>query len=871
MNRTKVLAVIVVAIIIIAAVGFYLTTRPVQLSVLVASSTSVGTTGSPITFTVILSPSSTSIVSVVWNFGDGANQTANGATITHTYANSGRYLVFAQVTASYQGFLFSTTVMGSNGLALFPLPVEPNVPRDQASEVSVPTINFPWATNPTAPVFAVGDVVNPVGGFLELPSNSNWAIQGYAWDFGNGNKQTAAASSETGLPAENVTSSYSSPGLYPLSLALTTASNGETFSVTTVRTIAVQSSSLAFALLSTTSGVTNPGLITSAEVVAGGPTTFDPQIVADAVSQEVIANIFQTLVWYNGSSTDSFIPYLAAALPTIQNGGIGPDFRTYTFQIRDNQYFSNGDPVTAYDVWFSIARGMAFAGGPTNDWITSQFLVPGVQNGTATVYANNTWKAAMESVTYDNASNTVTFHLNAPTPPALLFEAVADIIGGGAVLDAKYAISVGSDFNEANWSSFETQANSGSYNTMMQWSPVGSGPYMIKSYTPGQSLEFVPNPYYNGVPGIPKPNAIVVIDWVKTPDTALLMLQDGQADIVGGYIGLPPSDFPAVQKLQSQGLVNIYSFPTLADYWFAFNIKINKDLEATQLGSQFNEPSNYFADLPTRFAWINSFDYQGYLDNILGNKKYGATFGIGYKGTIPPGIPYYVPPDQLGGLPTQNLDAARGNFSLSAWHDRKITLPIALLVGDSVTLAAAEEWASMLSQISGGNITATPVQLQHPLQLGDIVPDMNPQGVYFQSWELDYPYPSDPLAGDLQQGGFFTGGNDWTVSNFASLPPPNPHGLVQVNGSLYTQAQVYAWLNGNITLGNGSVDPAVIQKAYKTVEQLEIAMGLYAYVVIPNQIFYFRSWLHGYQYNENPIQPAGGGGLLYFWLAKPAS
>jgi len=864
MNRTKVLAAAVIVIIIVAAVGVYLTTRPVQLSVLVASSTSVGTAGSPITFTVIPNPSSASVSSVVWNFGDGANQTVNGVSVTHTFVNGGRYLILAQVTATYQSFLISNTVTSSNNEALFSLTVEPSLTQNQAQEASVPTVNFPSATNPTAPVFNVGDVVHPVGGFLESPANSNWTISEYVWDFGNGNTQSATASNDTGLPSENVTSSYSSPGLYPISLSLTTTSSGETFSVTTVRTIAVQSSSIPFALLSTASGVTNPGVITSAEVVAGGPTTFDPQIVADAVSQEIIANIFQTLVWYNGSSTDSFIPYLAATLPTIQNGGISPDFRTYTFQIRANQYFSNGDPVTAYDVWFSIARGMAFAGGPTNDWITSQFLIPGVQNGTATVYQNNTWNVATQSVTYDNASNTVTFHLNAPTPPALLFEAVADIIGGGAVLDAKYAISVGSSFNEANWSNFENQANSGSYNTQMQWNPVGSGPYMIKSYTPGQSLEFVPNPYYNGVPGIPKPNATVVIDWVKTPDTALLMLQDGQADIVGGYIGLPPSDFPAVQKLQSQGLVNIYSFPTLADYWFAFNIKIDKDLEASQLGSQFNEPSNYFADLPTRFAWINSFDYQGYLDNILGNKKYGATFGIPYKGTIPPGIPYYVPPDQLGGLPTMNLNAARGNFSLSAWHDMKITIPIALLVGDSVTLAASEEWASTLSQISGGNITAIPVQLQHPTQLGDIAPDMNPQGVYYQSWELDYPYPSDPLAGDLQQGGFFTGGNDWTVSNFASLPPPNPHGLVQVNGSLYTQAQVYAWLNGNITLGNGSVDPAVIQKAYKTVELLEVAMGLYAYVMIPNQIFYFRSWLQGYQYNENPIQPAGGGGLLYF-------
>jgi len=871
MNRSKVLAAAVILIVIIAAAAAYLTTRPVQLSVSVASSTSVGTTASPITFTVILTPSSASVVSVLWNFGDGTNQTGDNATISHTYENGGRYLIYAQVTASYQSLLVSSTLMGSNSAALFPLVVESNVPETQAADVSIPTVNFPSATNPTAPIFSVGDILHPVGGFLESPSNSNFTIQSYAWDFGNGNKQTVAASNETGNPLQNVTASYSSPGVYPVALTLTTVSGSISFSVTTVRTVAVQSSSIPFALLPTTSGVTNPGVITSAEVVAGGPTTFDPQIVADAVSQEIIANIFQTLVWYNGSSTNSFIPYLATTLPTVQNGGISPDFRTYTFQIRNNQYFSNGDPVTAYDVWFSIARGMAFAGGPTNDWITSQFLIPGVQNGTATVYQNNTWNVATQSVTYDNASNTVAFHLNAPTPPALLFEGVADIIGGGAVLDAKYAVSVGSSFNQANWNSFENQANSGAYNTMMQWNPVGSGPYMIKSYTPGQSLEFVPNPYYTGVPGIPKPTSVVVIDWVKTPDTALLMLQDGQADIVGGYIGLPPSDFPAVQKLQSQGIVNIYSFPTLADYWYGFNIKIDKDLEATQLGSQFNEPSNYFADLPTRFTWINSFDYQGYLDNILGNKKYGATFGTPYKGTIPPGIPYYVPPDQLGGLPTMNLAAAKGNFSLSAWHDMKITIPIALLVGDSVTLAASEEWASTLSQISGGNITAVPVQLQHPIQLGDIAPNMNPQGVYYQSWELDYPYPSDPISGDLQEGGFFSGGNDWTLANFASLPPPNSHGLVSVNGSLYTQAQVWRWMQGNITLGNGSVDPVVIQRAYKTLELLEVAMGLYAYVMVPNQIFYFRSWIQGYQNNENPIQPAGGGGLLYFWLTKPTS
>src|SRR5208337_2502288 len=172
------------------------------------------------------------------------------------------------------------------------------------------------------------------------------------------------------------------------------------------------------------------------------------------------------------------MPVLAAALPSQANGGISPDYRTYTFQIRNDQYFSNGDPVTAYDVWFTIARSMAFTGGTpgTPGWTQAQFLIPGVQNGTATVYTNNTWTAATQSVTYDNGTNTVTFHFNRPMPPTLVFQ-VLFVTAGAGIVDARYAWSVGAGFNEANWDSYQNQANAGSYNTKMQWSPVGSGPY----------------------------------------------------------------------------------------------------------------------------------------------------------------------------------------------------------------------------------------------------------------------------------------------------------------------------------------------------------------------------------------------------------
>jgi ABC-type transport system substrate-binding protein len=865
MNRTTILAVSVLVIIVVASVSVYLSTRPIALSVSVATSTSVGTAGSPITFTVLLSPSSASVSSVVWNFGDGSNQTVSGASTTHTYTNGGHYLILAQVTATSQSIILPSSALGSNSLALFPLIVQPSLTSDQAPEASIPTISFSPATNPTAPVFNTGDVVHPVGGFLEPPANSNWTIQEYVWDFGNGNKQSVSASNDTGLPSENVTAAYSNPGLYPLSIILTTGSNGATFSVTTVRTIAVQSSTLPFALLTTSSGVQNPGVITSVEVTPGGPYSWDPQVEYEPIGHEELWDIFQTLTQFNGSSTDSFIPYLAAALPTIDNGGISPDYTTYTFQIRSDQYFSNGDPVTAYDVWFTFARCIAFTGGSpgTPDWIQAQFLVPGVQNGTGSMYTNNTWAVATSAVTYDNTTNTVTFHFNRPVPPTIAFQILGDSEGAG-IVDASYAWSVGAGFNEATFESYKNQATSGSYITQMQWSPIGSGPFMIQSYTPGQSVLLAPNPHYGGVPGIPKQTTSVVVNWVKTPDTGLLMLQDGQAD---SAFGLPTSDFPAVQKLQSQGLVNIYNFPTFSLNFYVFNIKINKNLEASQFGAGFNEPSNYFADLPTRLAWIDAYDYVGYLNNILGNAKYGTTFGSGFQGIIPAGMIYAPPPDQLGGLPAQNLDAARGNYSISAWANRKITIPIVVLVGDPVDLAAAEEWAGILAQISNGNIQVKVVQLTWSPIIANTVQDQNGMGVAFGAWSPDYADPADYVNAMYLEGGYYSSGSNWLVSYFASLPPSTPHDVVHLDGATYTQAQVYSWMNGNITLGDTSVDPAVRQSAYEVSEKLAVAMGLYVYVYQANQLWYFRTWLKGYEMQENPMI-GGGPELVFYWLSK---
>ena len=200
-----------------------------------------------------------------------------------------------------------------------------------------------------------------------------------------------------------------------------------TYRTSVEQTVAVGSATQAYAVFLYAGIVPNPSVINVAHNARGGPFSFDPQVDYEVHRPEVVANIFSTLLIYNGSSTTEFIPMAATKVPSMANGGISPDYTTYTFQIRTGLKFSNGEPLTAYDVWYSMIREIIlfiypYAGTP--GWILTQYLVPqSMWTGNATNTAQ--FNAIMNAVTYSNSSNTVTFKLLNPTPPQLFFTAIA--------------------------------------------------------------------------------------------------------------------------------------------------------------------------------------------------------------------------------------------------------------------------------------------------------------------------------------------------------------------------------------------------------------------------------------------------------------
>lgn len=143
---------------------------------------------------------------------------------------------------------------------------------------------------------------------------------------------------------------------------------------------------------------------------------------------------------------------------------ISPDGKTYTFHIRENAKFSDGKPVTADDVIFSLKR----AAGEKSGW--ARFFKP--------------------ITGFDKVDDrTVKLSLDAPFTPMLnnlaLFSA--------SILPAAQLQQKGDRFFEA---------------------PVGSGPFSLKAWQKGQrvSLEKNPNYWQQGKPAVQQASLEIIGD-----------------------------------------------------------------------------------------------------------------------------------------------------------------------------------------------------------------------------------------------------------------------------------------------------------------------------------------------------------------------
>ncbi|HDR6956963.1 MULTISPECIES: ABC transporter substrate-binding protein [Bacillus cereus group] len=291
---------------------------------------------------------------------------------------------------------------------------------------------------------------------------------------------------------------------------------------------------------------------------------FLPYFQQNGWDGNVTSVIFASLV-----STDKQgkpIPELA------EKWDVSSDQLTYTFHLRKDLKFSDGSPLTADDVAFTLTllHDKAYEG----EVDISQYAVKGgkeYKEGKATsiegiqVVDPQTIKITTEKV-----------------------NSQAIFVLGGTVLSKAY---YGKDYK---------QNTSLDYLKDLYGKPLAAGPYKFEKYIPGQEVRFVANEnYYAGKPKIQN-----FIYKITSSDTKLQLFQTGEVD----HTGLGTGDEVLEQAKALE---------------FA-NIQIETAPSFSYIYMNNNKP--YLKDKKVRQALIYGLDRKKYVDTAL--KGYGTVANV---------------------------------------------------------------------------------------------------------------------------------------------------------------------------------------------------------------------------------------------------
>ena len=236
--------------------------------------------------------------------------------------------------------------------------------------------------------------------------------------------------------------------------------------------------------------------------------TLDPAMIDTEAEAAIAQNMFDGLLKFDSNLTLS--ADIASALPTVSADGA-----TYTFKLRQDVIFSNGDRVTSKDVLYSWNRAAAMQG----PYAVNLSAIMGYDH----VASNQAAGAALEALLEKNDPAVTLTGLSAPDPFTLVvkltgaagwFEsAIAQPAVAGMIVDQNIVKG-----NFENW-----------------WSKpdtlVGTGAYKMSAHTADQSLDFSSLPDWWGRP---KPTLSKIhVEVVADPTTALTKYEQGGFDIYG--------------------------------------------------------------------------------------------------------------------------------------------------------------------------------------------------------------------------------------------------------------------------------------------------------------------------------------------------
>jgi len=290
--------------------------------------------------------------------------------------------------------------------------------------------------------------------------------------------------------------------------------------------------------------------------------TLDPGQLDAETDSEIAQNVFDGLLKFDNNL--NIVPDIAQSMPTVSSDGL-----TYTFTLRKDVTFSNGDKVTAKDVLYSWNRaafeqgGYAFLMSPIDGYsdVSTASADKNAPSGAKleSLLEANDKSVSMKGLTAPDGPTGYTVQAKLSGPAGWFLSAIALEATTGMVVDMN-AIKGDAQGNTANstwWTSPSTF--------------VGTGAFKMTSYTPKQSIEFaaVDNWW-----GSPKPTLKKIhIDILGNAQSAITAYEQGSYDLYGygGY-----SNAPVDAILRIQGTANekaqLLIHPKVRTTWVQFNL-----------------------------------------------------------------------------------------------------------------------------------------------------------------------------------------------------------------------------------------------------------------------------------------------------------
>ena len=266
--------------------------------------------------------------------------------------------------------------------------------------------------------------------------------------------------------------------------------------------------------------------------IAQDAADFDPALISTPADVDILRNVFSGLYRFDQQLRE--VPDLAVGQPTVSADGL-----TYTFALRHDGRFSNGDPITADDFIYSWNRAAAKQGD-----FSGLF---GVISGYPDVASGKTGQLSGVSK-LDDYTLTVTL-----VKRAGYFTTEVGLWPFWLV-DQKVITSAGENawFNKPD-------------------TLVGSGPFRMTARTPGQSMDFEPvTGWYGGKTGA---LTRVHVEVMADPSAQVTQYESGVFSLIGyGRQALAPA---AATRYTSDAKVKgqLILVPLGTTFWVGFNLR----------------------------------------------------------------------------------------------------------------------------------------------------------------------------------------------------------------------------------------------------------------------------------------------------------